>query len=319
MSRVAPCGTWTSPLSAADVAGGGLRLGVVSLDGDDVYWLEGRPQESGRYVVMRRSPDGGIAEATPSQINVRSRVHEYGGAAYVVARGVVYCANFTDQRVYRVSGAVAEPVTPSGAWCYADFEIDTRRQRLICVREDRAQEGHEPVNALVGVSIGPADPGFGEGTPGAVHVLASGADFYSTARVSPDGSRLAWLSWNHPCMPWDGTELWVAQVLATGELDAPVRIAGGPEESIYQPGWAPDGSLYYVSDRDGWWTLYRATANQIHPTVTNAASVGRAEFGRPQWVFGTSTWACAGRRRLSCPTRAPADGTWPRSTCRTAR
>jgi dipeptidyl aminopeptidase/acylaminoacyl peptidase len=280
------------------VAAGGLRLGVVSLDGDDIYWLEGRPQENGRYVVMKRSPDGGIAEVTPAEFNVRSRVHEYGGAAYLVARGVVYCANFADQRVYRVSGAVAEPVTPAGAWCYADLEIDARRQRLICVREDGTQERGEPANAIVGVSIGPADPGFGEGTPGAVRVLASGADFYSTPRLSPDGSRLAWLSWNHPCMPWDGTELWVAQVLATGELDAPVRIAGGPEESIYQPGWAPDGSLYYVSDRDGWWTLYRATTDLVHPTVTSAPGAGRAEFGRPQWVFGTATWACAGPSTL---------------------
>ena len=291
------------------MAAGGLRLGVVALDGDDIYWLEGRPREGGRYALVRRTPDGRITEVTPSEINVRSRVHEYGGAAYVVAHGTVYCANFTDQRVYRVSGAVAEPVTPPGAWFYADFEIDTRHQRLICVREDHTQEGREPVNTLVSIPIGPAEAEHDEGPPNAGHVLASGADFYSTPRLSPDGSRLAWLSWNHPSMPWDGTELWVARVGASGALAEPLRVAGGPDESIYQPGWSPDGTLYYVSDRDGWWRLYRATNG---PNVTNDPNVGHAEFGRPQWVFGTSTWAFAGPSRLVVSyTR---DGRWHLAT-----
>ena len=301
MSRVAPCGTWASPLSAADVAAGGLRLGGVSLDGEDIYWLEGRPREGGRYALVRRTPDGRITEVTPPEINVRSRVHEYGGAAYIAAHGTVYCANFADQRVYRISDEVAQPVTAPGAWCYADFEIDTRGQRLICVREDHTREGREPVNTLVSLSVGSPQAGLDGGPPGAGRVLASGADFYSTPRLSPDGSRLVWLSWNHPSMPWDGTELWVAQVGAAGELEAPVRIAGGPDESIYQPGWSSDGTLYYVSDRDGWWKIYRAATDPTDPTdrnVTNDPAVVTAEFGRPQWVFGTSTWACAGTSRL---------------------
>ena len=301
MSRVAQYGTWASPLSAADVAAGGLRLGVVSLDGDDIYWLEGRPREGGRYALVRRTPDAAIAEVTPPEINVRSRVHEYGGAAYIVVRGTVYCANFADQRVYRISDAVAEPVTPPGAWRYADFEMDARRQRLICVREDHTQEGREPVNTLVGVSIGFPEAGFDEGPRGAGRVLVSGADFYSTPRLSPDGSRLVWLSWNHPSMPWDGTELWVAQIGAAGDIEAPLRVAGGPDESIYQPGWSPDGALYYVSDRDGWWKLYRASidpTDSIARNLTNDPSVAHAEFGHPQWVFGTSTWACAGPSKL---------------------
>ncbi len=304
MSRVAPCGTWASPLSAADVAAGGLRLGGVSLDGDDIYWLEGRPQDGGRYALVKRTPDGRIAEVTPPDINVRSRVHEYGGAAYIAAHGTVYCANFSDQRVYRIRDAVARPVTPPGAWCYADFEIDARGRRLICVREDHTQEDREPVNTLVSISIGSPEAGFDESPGDAGRVLASGADFYSTPRLSPDGSRLVWLSWNHPSMPWDGTELWVAQVGEDGGLEAPVCVAGGPDESIYQPGWSPDGTLYYVSDRDGWWKIYRAATGPTDPTdpadrnVTSDPSVVNAEFGRPQWVFGTSTWACAGPSRL---------------------
>jgi dipeptidyl aminopeptidase/acylaminoacyl peptidase len=302
--RVAPCGTWASPLSAADVAAGGLRLGGVSLDGDDIYWLEGRPREGGRYALVRRTSNGGIAEVTPPEINVRSRVHEYGGGAYIAAHGAVYCANFSDQRVYRISDGVAEPVTAPGAWCYADFECDPSRQRLIAVREDHTQEGREPVNALVGIPIGVSEVGLDGGPRGTGRVLASGADFYSTPRLSPDGSRLVWLSWNHPSMPWDGTELWVAHVGLDGALKAPRRIAGGPDESIYQPGWAPDGTLYYVSDRDGWWKIYRAAADRTGPTdpadrrVTTGPGAATAEFGRPQWVFGTSTWACAGPSRL---------------------
>ena len=285
----------------------------MSLDGDDIYWLEGRPQEGGRHALVKRTPDGGILEVTPPEIDVRSRVHEYGGAAYTAAHETVYCANFADQRVYRIRDGVAQPLTAPGLWCYADFEIDTRRRRLICVREDHTQEGREPVNTLVSIGIGPPGTGLDESSHGSGCVLASGADFYSTPRLSPDGSKLVWLSWNHPSMPWDGTEFWAAQVGADGGLEAPRRFAGGPEESIYQPGWSPDGTLYYVSDRDGWWKLYRVAtdptnpANPTDPTepteptdrnITDDAGLATAEFGRPQWVFGTSTWACAGRSGL---------------------
>ena len=315
MSRVSPYGTWASPLSAAEVAAGGLRLSAVALDGDDIYWLEGRPREGGRYALVRRTPDSGIAEVMPPEINVRSRVHEYGGGAYVVVGGVVYCANFADQRVYRTSGSPEpgaprphpEPLTPAGDWFYADFEVDRRLERLICVREDHTHAGREPINTLVTIPL--------SGAPSAGEVLVSGADFYSTPRLSPDGSRLAWLSWRHPLMPWDGTELWVAQVGASGAVEEPVRVAGGSNESLYQPGWSPDGILYFVSDRDGWWRLYRArhgTLVRPEPPYTIEAVLREpltgAEFGRPQWVFGTSTWAFAGPSRLVVSyTRA---GTW---------
>jgi dipeptidyl aminopeptidase/acylaminoacyl peptidase len=305
VSGLAPYGTWVSPLSAADVAAGGRRLGGVSLDGDHIYWLEGRPDEGGRNALVRRGSDGEIADVTPSEINVRSRVHEYGGGAYLVTSGAVYCSNFADQRVYRIRDGVARPVTTPGPYRYADFEIDARRERLICVREDHTGEGQDPVNALVAISIGLADIGGDEQPAGAGQVLVSGADFYSTPRLSADGSRLTWLSWNHPCMPWDGTELWVAQVGMDGVIGQPRRIAGGADESIYQPGWSPDGALYYVSDRDGWWQIYRADVTRSgRPDASCAiAAVVRnrrpgAEFGRPQWVFGTSTWACAGPSQL---------------------
>ncbi len=293
--KTAPYGTWASPLDAKMVTAGALRLGSVTVDGEDIYWVEGRPAEGGRNVLVkwsaegpRRTGDSGasgrIRDVTPAGTNVRTRVHEYGGAAYTVHRGTAYYSNFDDQRLYRLApGGVPVALTPAGDWFYADCVVDAPRDRLICVREDHGAV--EPINTLVSVPL--------TGEPTAGQVLASGYDFYSTPRLSPDGSKLAWLSWRHPNMPWDGTELWVARVRADGTLAEPARVAGGQSESIFQPGWSPDGTLYFVSDRTGWWNLYRlagGTADALHAMD--------AEFGRPQWQFGMSTWAFAGPSRI---------------------
>jgi dipeptidyl aminopeptidase/acylaminoacyl peptidase len=283
-------GTWPSPITALAVAEQGVRLSSVAIDGEDVYWIEGRPQEGGRNALVRRRPDGHIEEVTPPDFNVRTRVHEYGGGAYVVSEGVVYASNFSDQRIYRLDATGTRvapvPVTPPGQWFYADATFDRRHRRLIAVREDHSDPAREPVNTLVSIPL--------DGDTSAGEVIASGFDFYSTPRLSPDASRLAWLAWRHPQMPWDGTELWVADVTATGALAGRRRVAGGPEESIYQPGWASDGQLYFVSDRDGWWKLYRS--DEVLPVVIDAPS--GTEFGRPQWVFGTASWTPAGNGRM---------------------
>jgi dipeptidyl aminopeptidase/acylaminoacyl peptidase len=293
-----PYGSWPSPISAQIVAAQGLRLGSVAVDGGDVYWVEGRPVEGGRNVLVRRSADGRISDVTPAGFNVRTRVHEYGGGAYVIGDGEIYFSNFSDQRIYRIHSSLnagskeqdpAYAVTPKGEWFYADAVFDSRRQRLICVREDHSQAGREPVTTLVSIPL--------DGREHAGDVIASGYDFYSTPRLSPDGATLAWLAWRHPQMPWDGTELWTARVNASGGLDDPVHVAGGSSESIYQPGWSPDGVLHFVSDRDGWWRLYcRDGAGGVRPVIHNAPP--DAEFGRPQWVFGTATWAFAGASRI---------------------
>jgi dipeptidyl aminopeptidase/acylaminoacyl peptidase len=299
MPQLAPFGTWTSPLTAAAVAASGVRLSTIALDGDDVFWLEGRPREGGRSVLVKMEPNGAVLDVTPPEFNVRTRVHEYGGGSYLVAQGTAYCVNFADQRIYRVGVgggrlglAAPEPVTPPGAWRYADFDIDIRRERLICVREDHSGTG-EPINALVAVPLA--------GTQSEGTVLGSGADFYSTPRLSPDGSELAWLSWRHPLMPWDGTELWTARVGASGALEDPVLVAGGSDESIYQPGWSPHGTLYFASDRTGWWQLYgldRSDRSNRAAKAVVARPPAASEFGRAQWAFGTSTWACAGPSTL---------------------
>jgi len=288
--HVLPYGTWPSPISAERVASQSVRLGAVAVDGDDIYWIEGRPQEGGRNVLVRRRNDGSTADAVPEGFNVRSRVHEYGGGAYAIDRGCVYFSNFTDQRIYRVAAnddvGTPVPLTPEGRSFYADYAIDPRRNRLICVREDHTGPG-EALNALVSIPLS-------GGSAGAV--VAAGHDFYSTPRFSHDGSRLSWLAWRHPNMPWDGTELWLADVASDGALSNARRIAGGEDESIYQPGWGPDGCLYFVSDREGWWRLYRSDRSTFTAVLKNPPVA--AEFGRPQWIFGTATWVFVSSSRM---------------------
>jgi dienelactone hydrolase len=279
-------GTWTSEITPQAVAGAALRLGGVVAEGDDIYWVEGRPEEGGRSVVVRRTADGRIGDVTPADANVRTRVHEYGGAAYAVSGGILYYSEFADQRVYRlVPGRSPQPLTPPGDWFYADYAIDTRRGRLVCVREDHAVPGREAVTTLVSLPL--------DGPQTAGQIIVSGHDFYSTPRFSPDASRLSWLAWRHPQMPWDGTELWVAEVGHDGGIAAPRLVAGGDSESIFQPGWSPDGTLYFVSDRTGWWNICRFVGDRIDPVHPMAA-----EFGRPQWQLGSSVWAFAEPARL---------------------
>jgi dipeptidyl aminopeptidase/acylaminoacyl peptidase len=218
---------------------------------------------------------------TPGGTDVRTRVHEYGGAAYTVCRGIVYYSEFADQRLYRLEpGGAPEPLTPRGDWFYADGSIDVSRQRLVCVREDHTAKGREAATTLVSLPLA--------GPPTVGEVICSGHDFYSTPRFSPDGSRLSWLAWRHPNMPWDGTELWVADVERGGTLARPTRVTGGDTDAIFQPGWSPDGTLYFVSDRTGWWNLYRVRHDEAEPVCARST-----DFGRPQWQLGMSTWAFA--------------------------
>lgn len=286
---IAPYGTWKSPITADLIAGKTIGLGQIALDGDDIYWIESRPAEGGRYTLVRRRA-GATEEIVPAPFNVRTRAHEYGGGAYLVHRGTIYFSNFTDQRLYRLAeGGAPMPITPEsgGALRYADAVMDTRRNRLICVREDHRPVGREPVNTIAAVAA--------DGDAAGGQVLASGHDFYAAPRLSPDGARLAWLAWHHPNMPWDGTELWLADLDGDGAPVNARQIAGGPRESIFQPEWSPDGVLYFVSDRTGWWNLYRwrdGEAEALRPM--------EAEFGEPQWTFGQRTYAFISPLRIIC-------------------
>ncbi|TVU53483.1 MAG: S9 family peptidase [Arthrospira sp. PLM2.Bin9] len=290
---VAPYGSWQSAITTDLIIKGAVGLASPAWDGDDIYWIEGRPSEGGRNVIVRLTPKGDRIDCTPAAFNARTRVHEYGGGAYTVSEGTVYFSNFADGRIYRQAIAsvaqpteiLPEPITPEGNFRYADLLIDTRRGRLICVREDHSQSG-EPVNTLISLNLN---------NPEDIQILATGADFYASPNLSKDGSRLCWICWYHPNMPWDGTELWVAEVTEDGTLDQQKRVAGGVEESIFQPQWSPDGTLYFVSDRANWWNLYRVRDQKIEPLFPLPA-----EFGLPQWVFGMSTFGLISERRLCC-------------------
>jgi dipeptidyl aminopeptidase/acylaminoacyl peptidase len=285
---VAPYGSWTSPITADFIASTSINLGAPLLDGDELYWGELRPSEGGRVVVVQRAPNGETVDLIPAPFNARTRVHEYGGGAYTVHAGILYFANFADQRLYRTEmGADPQPLTPAGVDLrYADFGVDADRNRLLAIREDHRQSSREAVNSIVAIPL----DGEHEG-----EILVAGNDFYSTPRLSPDGSRLAWLTWNHPNMPWDGAELWVAEIRADGSLGDAQLVAGGLTESIFQPAWSPDGVLYFVSDRTDWWNLYRWRGGEIE-----AVTRMEAEFGQPQWSLGGSTYDFISERQILC-------------------
>lgn len=275
-----PFGAWKSPLSAPRVTAGTLRFDHLVLDGQDVYWIEGRASQGGRSVVVRRTPKGAIADVTPLEFNVRSRVHEYGGSAFTVHDGVAFFSNFADQQVYRLApGGQPQPMTRAG-YFYADGFVDAARERLLFVREDHTAGDQEPVNTIAALSF----DGQRE------EVIVSGADFYSDPVLSPDGRQFAWLEWRHPNMPWDGTELWCASVNADGTLGERRRIAGGRSESIFQPEWSPDGHLYFASDRTGFWNLYRGSELLFRRD---------ADFGKAQWIFSQNTYAFVDASRIA--------------------
>jgi dipeptidyl aminopeptidase/acylaminoacyl peptidase len=287
-AEVAPFGSWKSPITAELIAQGAVRLEEPEITEEGVFWLEQRPAEGGRYVVCRSSDDG-AGDVTPPGFNVRTRVHEYGGGAYFVGEGVVFFCNFTDQRMYRQDGEgtpvaiTPEPASPA-ALRYADGRLTPDGQTIICVRE--SHEGEEILNELV------AFPADGSVEP---RVIVSGSDFYAFPRISPDGQRLAWISWDHPRMPWDGTELWEAELTDDRQLGKQRLVAGGPTESVVQPQWGPDGALYFVSDRTGWWNLYRHADAGDEPLAPK-----EAEFGVPMWFFGLANYVFLADGRIAC-------------------
>jgi dipeptidyl aminopeptidase/acylaminoacyl peptidase len=273
MTVTAAYGSWVSPIAVSMLTESAIGLGDVEVDGSDLYWSELRPQEGGRSVIVRRGESGEITDMVPDAFNSRSRVHEYGGGSYVVSAGVIVSSDFEDQRVYRIEDRVAVAITPESESPaldrYADFAFHD--ELVISVRERHDNDG-EATNTLV---VFPLD---GSSAP---VVIAEGHDFFSNPRVSPDGRTLVWLSWDHPRMPWDGTELWSAALAEDGTLSEPELIAGGEAESVFQPEWSPDGVLHFVSDRTGWWNLYRVTDDGAEALHTM-----EAEFGSAQWVFG---------------------------------
>ncbi len=295
---IAPYGAWSSPITSDLIAAHPIRFGDLVLDGDDVYWTEARPWEQGRAVVVRLPRDGEPKDVTPAPFNARTLVHEYGGGALLAAGGTVYFTNLdpgrphADQRIHRIAPDEADPqpVTGEASVRYADMVLDARRGRLIAVREthtDRpGQANGEPVNDIISIDLT---------DPASIRVLASGNDFYAAPRLSPDGNRLAYISWSHPHMPWTETTLWCADLNEAGDTTTAERIAGGPGVSAVQPEWSPDGTLFFVTDETGWWTIARAGPRGPEILVER-----EAEFAQPLWQLGASSYGFLSPDVLVC-------------------
>lgn len=274
MPQTLPYGSWPSPISAASVVQGSRGLSSLSVDGDDLYWVESRPEEGGRNTIMRRAAGGEPEEILPPPWNARTRVQEYGGRNVLVADGTVWFSNFEDQRLYRmVPGGKPQAVTPAAKLRYAGCVLDGKRARLLCVREDHRAEG-EARNALVALPL----EGVSEG-----EVLFADSDFVSAPALSSDGSRLAFTSWRHPNMPWDNTNLWSAEFGEQGQLVALALHNAGVEESVINPQWSRQNQLYAISDRDNWWNIYRVEGDRLTAVETG---IGQAEIGGPEWSVG---------------------------------
>jgi dipeptidyl aminopeptidase/acylaminoacyl peptidase len=278
-AQTLPYGSWPTPITSELVVRAAARLGEVVVDGDDVWWAEGRPSEGGRTVLVRQHPDGTTTDLLPPPWNARTRVHEYGGGGWTVAGGTVWFTNFADQRLYRVEAGSSEPVAvtpepeiPAGVR-HADLRVTPDGGAVLAVRETHSPGGAaaDVVHEVVRIAL-----------DGSTEVLVSGPDFVSDPRLSPDGS-LAWLQWQHPDMPWDAAELVVRAPDGTETVVAGGR-SGAQPESVVQPTWSPDGALWFLADRTDVWSLHRWLPDGAPELVIDVG----ADIAGPQWVFGQS-------------------------------
>jgi len=307
VKQTRPCGSWESPIGSADLVRGALRLSAPKIEGGRLFWLEGRPSEGGRQVILcARLPESaasasasianplaGVQEISPAGVNVRTRVHEYGGGEYAVWRDRVFFVDDADGRIYAGPfGGSAVPVTPPGSQ-HADLVVSPDGNWLFAI-EERPREGLEPENRLIAISLRDRAADAGGAAVDRVKaplVVASGHDFYASVVIAPSGDRVAFLAWDHPNMPWNGTVLEVVGWGAGGPQGEVRIVAGSRTESLFQPRFSPDGALFVVSDRSGWWNLMRLGDDELVPAHSQ-----RAEIGRPQWVFGQSSWCFLDRR-----------------------
>ncbi len=311
MRRVRPYGSWPSPIDSGSLVAGARAITAPRIVGDQLYWLERRPSEAGRQVVMRtglvglmRSPTAEVlaepCEVSPPGVQVRTRVHEYGGGEYSVWRDRLFYVDDADRRIYGGPiGGRMRPLTPAGS-CYADLVVSADGRWLVAV-EERPRAGQAPENCLISVELAAGDAdGLSAAAP---RIVAAGHDFYASPVFDAQTSRLAFLAWDHPHMPWQATRLEQVAWGREGPSGDPRQVAGRPGESLFQPRFGPDGSLFVVSDRSGWWNLARVGLQDLQPVHAL-----QGELGRPQWVFGLSTWAFLGSSHvLASVTRAGRD------------
>jgi dipeptidyl aminopeptidase/acylaminoacyl peptidase len=278
-------GHWPSPLSAELLTTQSVRVSEPQACSDRLFWLETRPQEKGRNALVCEH-NGQRFDLLPAPHSVRTRAQEYGGASYLATKIGVFCVLDVNQRIYfyHFTRQSLVPITPEGAFRYADFCYDAQRQQLLAVREDYSQ-GHHPRSEIIAIDL----------RNGNIDIRTSGADFYSNPRLSPKGDQLSYLRWYHPAMPWDATECICAQLDTAGSITNEVIVAGGAGESVFQPQWSPDGKLFFVSDRNNWWNIYRWDGEKTYSVCEITA-----EFATPQWVFGMSTYDFISTDSLFC-------------------
>jgi len=296
--KIAPYGSWESPINPTLLTASTPCYSYPTHDGGNLYWLESRPWENGRAVVVQRNSEGQVNDVLPAPLSARSKVHEYGGAPYIVVDNILYFCLYDDQRIYQLELGInnprPKPITRENSYRFADFCYDKYRHRLICVAENHIN-ANEPKNSIVAIPLDRSK---------SIITLCSGDDFYAYPQLDKTGNQLSWVSWNHPDMPWDNTVLWLADLNRRGEIIEPMAIAGNGNEAIFQPQWSPDNQLYFVSDQDNWWNLYRWDPEQgIEPIQPMAA-----EFATPLWSLGMSTYSFAENGALVCCYTQ--DGTW---------
>lgn len=291
MTDTKPFGSWPSPITASMVVESAVRLGEVRVsdsgEGDPaLWWSEGRPADGGRTQIVRRSPDGSVADVLPAGWGCRTSMHEYGGGAWWLAGETLFFCKEAGQKVHRIDpGFEPQPVTPTPplgeTWCYADGTMTPDFRWIVCAMERRGSDG-ETINQLVAIRA----------TGGTPIVLRGGSDFVSSPRIDPTGRYIAWITWDHPDMPWDATRLWVAELDNSSErlaLREPVVVAGGPDVSVQQPLWDPTGRLWMISDETDWWTLYAATTPG-RPEKFTVRVDRTGDIGSPAWVFAQSRY-----------------------------
>lgn len=288
-SKIAAYGSWKSPITTDLIVSASIGLGEIQLQNKQVYWIEMRPEEKGRYRVVHCSPDNQCQDFSAPDYNARTRVHEYGGGSYLVNDDTLFFTHFPDQRLYRQRKNELPSALTSAEQDrrFADFILDQYRSRLISVMEHHDPVFTEAKNCLVSINV---DVNDSEPV-----VLTEGADFYSNPRLSPNGKQLCWLSWKHPNMPWDNTGLWLADVTDNGTLANPKQIAGEQGESVFQPEWSPAGELYFISDLNGWWNIYRYEGQHCECMLKRDA-----EFGVAQWSFRESCYAFRNEEEIIC-------------------
>ena len=279
-----PFGAWRSPISANMLTSAVRSFGALGVNASGLWWCEARPDEGGRTTLLRRAFNGDQQELLESPWSTRSRVHEYGGGAVLAADEDFYFVHAADQQIYRVRGGAApQRLTNATNTRFADCALDARRNRLIAVAEISANKDVEPQNLLVGVQL----------DTGHVQPIVTGADFFASPRISPDGTQLCWLQWRHPHMPWDAAQLHVCALSATGE-PAQVRAITRPDtEAAFQPEWLPDGRLVFINDRSGWWNPWLWDGRDARPVLQESA-----EYGLPLWGLGARSFCVLDGHRM---------------------